>query len=239
MWFTTKQIADKVGVHTNTVRLYEKWGFISNVPRKNNGYRKFSEKHLDEMMFARAALPGPYPVKSKPIFDMIEAYVDEKYVIALECAQLYLKTVITEKEQSIETMKILDKWYKGKHADNHVIELNRREMAKKCDITIDTIRTWERNGICCVKKYKNNRIKYTNYDLEKIQITRLLRKSGFSIASIFQLFNNKDDSSLPSEFLTKIYKNTETICVTDEWISHLNNHIKRAENLIKLIEEKI
>lgn len=238
MSFTTSQIANIVGVHPNTVRLYEKSGFISEVPRKTNGYRIYSEKHFDEMIFARIALPGPYPVKSKPIFDMINFYINQHYIDALECATLYFNTVIHEKEQSTEAMRILDNWHKRKCTNNTIIAFNRREMAKKCDITVDTLRTWERNNIYKVRKHKNNRIEYTIYDYEKIVVIRLLRKAGFSISSIYELFNH-NQNILPSEFFNKIYNSRETICATDNWITHLNQHIDRAKSLIKAIKEKI
>ncbi|MFJ7638191.1 MerR family DNA-binding transcriptional regulator [Peribacillus sp. NPDC097225] len=38
----TNEVAKKVKVHPNTVRLYEDWGFISSVPREANTYRRYS-----------------------------------------------------------------------------------------------------------------------------------------------------------------------------------------------------
>ena len=46
-------IAKAVGVHPNTVRLYEEWGFLPPVPRSPSGYRLFTAAHLDQMRLAR------------------------------------------------------------------------------------------------------------------------------------------------------------------------------------------
>ena len=54
--YNTSEIARAVGVHTNTVRKYEKWGFLPSIPRDVNGYRLFSEAHLDQMRLARMAM---------------------------------------------------------------------------------------------------------------------------------------------------------------------------------------
>ena len=35
----TSEVAAAAGVHPNTVRLYEQWGFIPPVPRGPKGYR--------------------------------------------------------------------------------------------------------------------------------------------------------------------------------------------------------
>ena len=51
--YKTKEIAALVGVHPNTVRIYEEWGFISPVPRQANGYRIYSDIHLFQLKVAR------------------------------------------------------------------------------------------------------------------------------------------------------------------------------------------
>lgn len=52
----TSDIANAVGIHPNTVRLYEAWGFLPPVPRARNGYRRFSERHLEQVRLVRLAL---------------------------------------------------------------------------------------------------------------------------------------------------------------------------------------
>jgi len=44
----TSNVAASVGVHPNTVHLYEAWGFLPPIPRTPNGYRHFAEFHVDE-----------------------------------------------------------------------------------------------------------------------------------------------------------------------------------------------
>jgi len=40
-YLRTSDIAKSVGAHSNTVRLYEEWGFLPPVPRAPNSYRLF------------------------------------------------------------------------------------------------------------------------------------------------------------------------------------------------------
>ena len=44
--YTTAAVARRVGVHPNTVRLYETIGWITSPARRPNGYRVFTEKHI-------------------------------------------------------------------------------------------------------------------------------------------------------------------------------------------------
>ena len=55
-YIRTSEIAKAVGVHPNTVRLYEKWNLLPPIPRTPAGYRMFNEAHLDQMKLARLAM---------------------------------------------------------------------------------------------------------------------------------------------------------------------------------------
>jgi len=51
-YLRTSDIAKAAGVHPNTVRLYEEWGFLPPVPRSPSRYRLFTKHHLDQMHLA-------------------------------------------------------------------------------------------------------------------------------------------------------------------------------------------
>ena len=51
--YTTADVAKIIGIHPNTVRLYEQWGLIPPAERKPNGYRVFSDQHIEQLR-----LPG-------------------------------------------------------------------------------------------------------------------------------------------------------------------------------------
>lgn len=57
----TSEVAQAVGVHPNTVRLYEQWGYIAPVPRSPADYRLFTPDHveLDEPGATRSRRGGP------------------------------------------------------------------------------------------------------------------------------------------------------------------------------------
>lgn len=237
--YTTKEIANAVGVHPNTVRAYEVWGYISVASRKPNNYRIFTEKHLDEMRLARMAFPGPYPVTSKPLYKMIEAYIAEDFPLALKQAQIYYDLVKEEQTKSQLALRTLDQWMKGKSCTEQIIATGRIEFAQRLNVTTETIRNWERTGLFepCInnKRYK----KYSAFDFEKVQIIGLLRKAGFSIASLYKMFHSDEGRKDPAYFLETIYTNTETVHKAGEWMEHLKTHILRSQNIIQHIQEKI
>ena len=46
--YTTSEVAKIIGIHPNTVRMYEQWGLIPPAERKPNGYRMFTEFHIEQ-----------------------------------------------------------------------------------------------------------------------------------------------------------------------------------------------
>ncbi|SHI21863.1 MerR family DNA-binding transcriptional regulator [Desulfosporosinus lacus] len=54
--YKTAEIAHRIGIHPNTVRLYEEVGLIPKPQREANGYRVFTDFHMEQFKFARTAL---------------------------------------------------------------------------------------------------------------------------------------------------------------------------------------
>lgn len=237
--YTTVQVARLAHVHPNTVRLYEAWGYMSPVPRRPNGYRQFSDRHVDELIFARMALPGPYPADGSQLRAMVAAYVQQDYAQALALVNAYKTAVAEEKRQADEALRILDRWHQNQLGNGGLLNGSRRTMADRCRITPETLRTWERNGLLTPHRTPSGRIRYTEQNLEQILVIRLLRKCGFSIASLLRVFGILPGHMLPSEYLTRIYANRETACESDHWLAHLEQHRIRAENLISYLHQKI
>ena len=46
--YKTGEVARIIGIHSNTVRLYEELGLIPVVKRQPNGYRVFTDFHIDQ-----------------------------------------------------------------------------------------------------------------------------------------------------------------------------------------------
>ncbi|MBA4510296.1 MerR family DNA-binding transcriptional regulator, partial [Clostridium sporogenes] len=51
--YKTAEVAKRVGVHSNTVRLYEKLDLIPKTNRLPNGYRVFTDYHIEQFKLAR------------------------------------------------------------------------------------------------------------------------------------------------------------------------------------------
>lgn len=67
--------------------------------------------------------------------------------------------------------------------------MRRREVSEHLDISMDTLRNWERNGLLCVKRKQNGYRVYTGEDIDRLMIIRALRCSNYSLESILRMLN--------------------------------------------------
>ncbi|NOK60898.1 MAG: hypothetical protein GFH27_549289n120 [Chloroflexi bacterium AL-W] len=112
-FLTTSDIAKAVGVHVNTVRLYEAWGFLPPVTRAANGYRQFTQRHLHQMRLARLALINPYPGGKRPVLNLVMCGAAGDLGGALENAYRYLAQIRAERAHVETATMLLERWLKG------------------------------------------------------------------------------------------------------------------------------
>jgi len=236
--YTTKQIADLTGVHPNTVRLYEAWGFIAPAHRKDNNYRVFTDQHLQQMNLARVALPGPYPLEGRIVQTLVREFALKNTAGALVLAREYLGRVKYEKARALEALAILDNWFEHKVGEkDRVVITGRRGAAAEIGVTPDTLRTWERNGLFFAARNQRGQLVFSPWDMEKIQVIRLLRNCGYSISSLLRVFADEEHlDAKPSLLLSLPDNNADFFYVTDLFLEYLDQHADRANRIISLIE---
>ncbi|KUG03247.1 transcriptional regulator, merr family [hydrocarbon metagenome] len=237
--YSTKEIADLSGVHPNTVRLYESWGYISSPQRLKNNYRVFTDLHLIQMKLARTALPGPYPVDGKQVHQLVKEFASGNLEVSLDLAKEYLQKVQVEQKRAFKALSILDDWFVCRYSQyDDVLIKGRKKAAQEIGVTLDTLRTWERNGLFAIHKDDLGKLTFTQQDLEKIEVIRLLRNCGYSISSLLRVFNLSDTvQEKPSLLLSLPGNDEDFFYVTDRFVQYLQDHKERAEHLISMIEK--
>jgi MerR family Zn(II)-responsive transcriptional regulator of zntA len=103
------------------------------------------------------------------------------------------------------------------------------EFSVKSNLSIDTIRYYEKLGLLKVNKLANNRKDYTEDDLERLKIISSLKMLNLSLGDIAKLFELND-----------LYDNTKVS--KDEKISIIKESefiLKKAYNNLLVIEEQV
>jgi DNA-binding transcriptional MerR regulator len=184
----TAEIARAVGVHPNTVRLYEEWGFISTVPRSPAGYRLYTQDHLDQMRLAYTALKWPYPGGKEPALALVLKAAAGDLGGALEDAYRYLAQIRAERAEAEAAAEYLDRWSQGAPVDATAAPLLIGAAAQRLSLTVDTLRSWERNGLLRVPRDPHSGYRlYGAEELGRLRVIRLLRHGGYSPMAILRL----------------------------------------------------
>lgn len=238
----TSDISKATGVHPNTVRLYEKWGYMPPIPRSSNGYRLFTRMHLEQMRLARLAFEDPWP--GRQIRRSASVLVKQAASGAIEDAQRlankHLLLIRSELAQARAAADYLEVWASDSlESDFSEEPLPTGKTANLIDVTIDTLRHWERNGLIVVPRNPVNGYRlYGSREIGRLRIIRVLTRSGFSTMAVLRMVRRLDRGF--REQLTKVLdtpgEDEDILYATDRWLSTLQEHEDRALLIINQLQ---
>ncbi|MDY7078620.1 MAG: MerR family transcriptional regulator [Chloroflexota bacterium] len=243
-YLRTSDVAKAVGVHPNTVRLYEEWGFLPPIPRSASGYRRFTEAHLDQMRMARAALHGPWPGRKikQSALDMVRQAASGDLGGALEQAYHHLVLVQAERAQAEAAVELLERWAQGTAADATAKPLQIGEAAKLLGVTTDMLRNWERNGLIQVPRNPHNSYRlYSAVEIGRLRVIRMLSQAGYSLMAILRMLLQLDQGQKEDlrQVLDTPRPDEDVYSAADRWLSTLAAFEQRAQDLIAQLEEMV
>lgn len=241
-YLRTSDIAKAVGVHPNTVRLYEQWGFLPPVPRSKSGYRLYTETHLDLMRLAWTALKWPYPGGKGLVIDLVKKAGAGNLGGALELAYLYLARVRAERAQAEAAVEFLERWAQGHLTDVQPTRLTIGQMARWLEVTRDQLRNWERNGLLEVPRDPHSGYRfYGAPEIGRVRVIRMLCQVGYSMMAILRMLLAFDQGERQDlrQALDTPRPDEDVYSVADRWLSTLAAQERRAQEVITLLGEMI
>lgn len=239
----TSDLAQAVGCHPNTVRLYEKWGYLQPVPRHpNNGYRMFTRRHLEQMRLAWLALKYPYPGGKQVVLDLVHQAAQGDLGEAMESAYVYLAQVRAESAQAEAAIAFVDRWVSGVPMEVQGKPLSTSQAARQLKLSPDTLRDWERNGLLKVPRNPgNNYRQYGSGEIGRLRVIRMLREAGYSLMAILQLMLELDRGGRGNlrAIIDTPDSDSEILGIADRWLSTLEEEEARAHAIIAQLEKII
>ncbi|MDD3127207.1 MAG: MerR family transcriptional regulator [Candidatus Izemoplasmatales bacterium] len=237
--YKTTQIAELIGVHPNTIRFYEEMKLLPVIPRTENGYRIFNDRHLRQLRLLRTAF------RAEIISDKLrqEVYEIVKATAANDIENAYLRTnkyfehIKEEKARAEEaiciTLDIIEN--SGKLGQNVVLN-GRKETAEILGITVDVLRDWERNGLICVPRDANRRRKYGLKEMNRLKIIRTLRNAHYSMMSVLRMLNQLERGDMNiRKVIDTPGENEDIVCAADRYITALSMAESDASEMLDII----
>ena len=238
-YLTAKDLADAVGCHVNTVHLYENWQFIPPVPRDpDNNYRMYSRYHLAQFKLAYLALKYPYPGGKQVVLDLVYAARDRHLEAALDLADQYREQIAAERGQAEAAIDYLERWLAGENLSQVENPLWIGEAADLLDLTRDTLRSWERDGLIAVPRDPQNGYRlYGPEEIGRLRVIRVLVNAGYSHMAILRLMLRLDRGEAvdPRQALDTPRADEEIIHITDRWLTALEGESERVGKIVEQI----
>ncbi|MGN1341410.1 MAG: MerR family transcriptional regulator [Oscillospiraceae bacterium] len=238
--YSTSQIAEIVGLHPNTVRMYEEWGLVSKPERQANGYRIYTDIHIKQFRLARKALQIEVLQAGlrKRIIETLKLSAQYRFDEAIKLTEEYIRIAEQEKENAKEAAEICEMLYRQKPQDDGIV-YKRSQAAKELGLTIDTIRNWEMNGLLTVKRKQNGYRMYDSNDINRLKIIRSLRCANYSLSAILRMLKKLDSGMDKDVFyiLNTPEEDEDIISACDKLVVSLENAIRNAYEAIAIIIE--
>lgn len=243
--YKTSQVAKIINIHPNTVRLYEELELIPKPQRLPNGYRIFTDFHIEQFKLARTALKVEVLQNGlrKKMINIIKLSAKAKFQEAIESTKNYIDQIIYERKNAEEAVEISKQLLLGIENKEDDIFLTRKETADYLQVTIDTLRNWEMNGLLSVKRKDNGYRVYTKDDIQLLKIIRSLRCANYSLASILRMINSISNNSETDikEVLNTPKSDDDIVSVCDRLITSLNEAESNTRSILaqlKNMQEK-
>jgi DNA-binding transcriptional MerR regulator len=236
--YKTTEVANIIGIHPNTVRLYEELGLIPAAERKQNGYRTFTDFHIEQLQLARIAFQIEVLQNGlrKKVVELVKVSASKDFDKAITLANEYLCQVHSEQQNAEEAIEIVKQLLSGIQEQNNSI-LKRKEVSDLFNISIDTLRNWELNGLLKVKRKENGYCVYTYEDIRILKIIRSLRCANYSLEAILRMLNKLSDN--PKINLRKVLntpdENSDIISVYDKLLTSLKAAEENARKMIVIL----
>ncbi|EQG16733.1 merR regulatory family protein [Clostridioides difficile DA00065] len=170
----------------------------------------------------------------KDALEIVRTSANRDFDKAISLVNKYLQQLEIEKSNAEEALTIVTQILNGNTPETNKLFLTRKETAEHLNVTIDTLRNWEMNGLLKVKRKQNGYRVYTDEDIKRLKIISALRCANYSLSAILRMLN-----ALSSNPNTNIKTVLDTPKDDDEIISvcdKLITSLKEAEHNAKTMK---
>jgi DNA-binding transcriptional MerR regulator len=241
----TTDIARDLGVHVNTVRLYESQGYLPAIPRGENGYRQYSHMHLEQARLANLALRWPYLGSRTILIDLVKSAARNDFGTALDLAYQYLAQVRVARTYAEVALELAEHWAAGHLMDTSPQKMSISQAAQHLNVTVDMLRNWERNGLIEIPRDPSNQYRlYGAAEFTRLRVIRTLVQSGYSLMAILRMLQKLDAGQTHNvraalELPQAESANEYIDIMADRWLPSLQELDQRAQAIIQQIDHML
>ncbi len=237
--YRTAEVAKIIGIHPNTVRLYEELSLIPKPHRQSNGYRVFTDLHIEQFKLARIAFKIEVLQNGlrKKVVDIVKSSAAGNFDKAISLTKDYVEQIQKEQSNAEEAIESVKQLLSDETTDT--LSLKRKDAAEYLQVSMDALRNWEMNGLLNVKRKQNGYRVYRDEDIRRLKIIRSLRCANYSLEAILRMLGalSKNPNVNIKKVLDTPSEGDEIISVCDKLITSLKSAERNANTMLLHIEK--
>ena len=174
----------------------------------------------------------------KKIVSVVKLSANKNFEQAIALTQEYLDGILIERHNAEEAIQIVQDILSGK-TEVHKFSMKRKEVSEYLDISMDTLRNWEMNGLLTVKRKENGYRIYTDEDIKRLKIIRSLRCAKYSLEAILRMLrqlSKNPDLDIKAALNTPL-QSENIISVCDRLIISLTTAEYNAKKIMEMLQE--
>ncbi len=239
---STSKVARLTGIHPNTVRLYEQWGYLSPVERTASGYRVYTPLHIQQVRLVRLVFGAVWAgrVIRQAGIAVVRASAAQDLAAAQALAEKHLQVVHKEQAQAEAAAEVLQRWAENRPASEDEPKLHIGEAAHLLDVSVDMLHNWERNGLLEVPRHPRNGYRlYGEREISRLRVIRLLLKSGYSMMAVLRMLVQleRGEAGDLRAALDTPRPDEDVFSAADRWLTTLAEAERLAVEAILLVQE--
>lgn len=196
--------------------------------------------HVNECRIIRCALQSEVLQNGlrKKAINIIRLCAEQKFDNALVSVLEYREMLNEEIKRVNATVEAVERLIEHPPT-NGGKSFSRKETALELNITVDTLRNWELNGLIEAGKNNNGYRFFTEYQMQRLMIIRTLRCANYSLATILRLMNqlNKGKNISVDKLLNYPQDDTDVVTACDHLKEKLSSTLHDTIVLESLIKE--
>lgn len=180
-------LARAVGVSTQTVRAYERLGFLPPVERTATGYRRYGARHVQALRAARVMAAGYGWMPALRIMQFVHAGDPDAAVGDVDACHAALHQARRDTMATLAALRMATAPHAVEGAaprgDSALLRVG--AVARCVGVRVSTVRLWERHDL--VRPRRDAATGYRLYDAEearRVQVIALLRRGGYGFEAI-------------------------------------------------------
>jgi DNA-binding transcriptional MerR regulator len=178
-------LARAIGMSAQTVRKYERHGFLRPAARRPSGHRRYTADDLRALRLARLLIAGYGWEPARRVMAAVHRGDTPAVLAAVDRLHAELDLERRRTEEMVRALRAAGPAASAAGPDRRPRRLTVGEAARRAGVRVSALRFWEARRL--LEPSRDGPGRYRRYDeaqARRVQIVALLRRAGYDLAAV-------------------------------------------------------